>query len=67
MLIMVMEDISIKRRLNMVRLLREAGASFDEIVAILRLGNQCAEQVNLRKNRLEDMAGKDGQQEMQPL
>lgn len=49
-LIMVMEHISIERRQNMVRALREAGVSFDEIVTILRVGSQCAEQVGSRKN-----------------
>lgn len=62
---MDMEDISIKRRLNMVRSLREAGLSFDEIVGILRLNGQCAGLADLRANQLADDG--DGQHAMQTL
>jgi hypothetical protein len=67
LLIMIMEDISIKRRQHMVRSLREAGISFDEIVTILRVGSHCAEQADLRKNPSAEMPDGNKQHGTQAL
>jgi DNA-binding transcriptional MerR regulator len=41
---MLTEDLAVRRRQHMVRALREAGVSFEEIVAILRVGEDTVQE-----------------------